>query len=227
MATQKFSSLKCRYALLSVAAATLVFLPGIAGAQSCNSAAKVTAAVFDKVGTVAVAAGCETVKVALSDDHQFDAKDLLACYQKASFATGLADMMTGWWNKMVADQSTTWSTLGPRRLDMNKDNDGTLEGTGGRMFVAAVPFRTDSATVTISERDGKGKASAVVCLHEPDGKAREVKTVWFNDTDTRKDNESETRTVELTGVKGLLPSIHLDGKSFSNKLSYTLRVDTD
>ena len=223
MAMLKLNTVTCRYTLLSVAAATLIFLPQVASAQSCQSATKVAADVFDKVGTEAVALGCSAVKIALGKDQQFDQNDLLSCYKDASFYTGLARSLTSWWNTQVANNN--WSTLGPRNLEMDKNLDGKLIGTSGRMFIAAVPLETDSATIKISERDGKGKASFVVCTHAPGGKWHEVATGSFNDTGDRKDNESETRTVKLTGVKGLLASINIDGKSVANTFSYTIRAD--
>ena len=153
---------------VSISTIMVAALPGFAFAQNCQSATKVAADIYDKVGTEAIALGCSAVKIALAGEgNTFDTKDLLDCYKDASFFSGLTKSLVGWWNNQVADNN--WSTLGPRRLTLNTNLDGTLVGTTGRMFIS-FPLENDTLTITTSERDGKAKTSLIVCKHLPDGK---------------------------------------------------------
>jgi hypothetical protein len=206
----------------SVSAIMLVTVPGFAFAQSCQSATKVAADIYDKVGTEAIALGCSAVKVALAGEGDtFDQKDLLECYKDASFYSGLTKSLTGWWNSQVAKNA--WATIGPRRLTLNTNLDGTLVATTGRQFVS-FPMESDNLTITTSERDGRAKTSLVVCKHFPDGKWSELSTRWFNDTNDQQRNDNEVEKVVLTGVKGYEISIHLDAKSVANTFAYTVRA---
>jgi hypothetical protein len=207
---------------LSISAVILAVAPGLAQAQSCTSAAKVAGDIYQKVGTEAVALGCSAIKIAFGKDDTFDQKDLLECYKDASFYTGLIDSLTGWWNTKVANNE--WSTLGPRRFTANTDHDGTLLGTSGRMFIT-FPMKEDNATILISERDGRAKTSVVICKHYPDGKWSQLSTRWFNESNDMQKKENEVERLELTGVKGSELSLSLDGKSFTNSFSYTVRVE--
>ncbi len=206
---------------LSVAAAMLVLTPHLASAQNCRSATKVAADVFNKVGTEAVALGCSAVKIAINKNEQFDQNDLLQCYKDATFYTNLTRNLTSWWNNQVAHNN--WSTIGPRLLEPNKNLDGKFIGTSGRMFMST-PIKDDEATITISERDGKAKTSFVACTHTPNGKWTEVATRSFNGSGDGKDNEGETRTIKLTGVKGQVVSLNGDAGSVTRSFAYTVRL---
>jgi hypothetical protein len=204
----------------AVALAAAVLAPGAAAAQSCKSAAKTASQLYEKVGEEAVAAGCVAVKLALEKGGTFDVKDLSQCYGIASFATTLTSGLVSYWNQLVGDGS---ATIGPRDLPFDETEKGKLVGTSGRMYIS-LPLPTDSAEVTITERDGKAKTSVVVCEHTPDGKFHEVKTVWFNQDDRAKDDRSETRTVSLEGLRGRPISVHLDAKSVANTFEYAVRL---
>ncbi len=208
---------------LSVSFIVLTAIPGVALAQSCQSAAKVAGDVYNKVGTEAIALGCSAIKIALAGENDsFDQKDLLECYKDASFYSGLSKSLIGWWNTQVAHNA--WATIGPRRLTLNSNLDGTLIGTSGRMFVS-FPMENDKLTITVSERDGKAKTSVIVCKHYPDGKWTQLSTRWFNDTNDLQRKDNEVERIELSGVKGYEISVHADAKSFSNTFEYTVRAD--
>ena len=202
---------------MSVSAIILAAVPGLAQAQSCQSGTKVASDIFAKVGTHAVAAGCSAIKIALAGEgEKYDQNDLLECYKDASFYTGLSASLTAWWNTQVAHNA--WPTLGPRLLEMDKNLDGKLIGTSGRMFIS-FPMKNDKVTISISERDGKAKTSVVVCKHDPEGKWTQLATRWFNNTNDLQRRTNEEHNIELSGVKGYEISVHADAKSVTNTFS--------
>lgn len=179
----------------------LAALPTTAHAQSCQSASKVTSDIWGEVDDFVKMYPC----VSAVD----------CAVKKGSLMT---DRLIKFWNTMSGNG---WSRIGPRRLDFDKKLEGTIAGTGGRMFVS-LPSSASPVTLTIRERDGKGKVSVVVCKVDAKNRRTKVATLWFNDNKKRKNNAKEKRTVKVKGVKGDIITVHFDGKSVSNKFSYTL-----
>lgn len=93
------------------------------------------------------------------------------------------------------------------------------------MFIMPYPLKKDTATLTITERDGKGKARVDVCKYNEGGKHIELASWMFNDTDDRKDKPHEVRTLHLNGVQNYIIVVRLNGLSMTNTLSYKLRLD--
>jgi hypothetical protein len=208
--------------ILTICVFTGAMVPASAYAD-CKSAATVAGDIFNEVGTQAITAGCAAIKAA--GGNGFTAKDLLDCYQRAGFYTDMTSALTTWWNTTVGKNG--WGKIGARHLaDGAPAEDGTLIGTSGRQFVT-FPMKDDTATLTITERDGKAKTNVVICKHLPNdgGKWTELTTVWFNDTNDRQKEDHEKRTVQLKDVAGTIVSIKLDAKSVTNKFAYSIKLD--
>jgi hypothetical protein len=175
-------------------------------AQSCTSAAKVTADIWDVVGPYATTVGCA------SGDPT-----LCTAAQLAEFT---AKCIT-FWNNQV---NNSWATIGPRDMEFGKTYTGTLVGTSGRLFISPYPSTSDEVTVTIDETDGKAKTAVVVCKVNKNNEATQVAEKWFNDTDERQDKKDEHREIVVKGAKNHIIVVHFDAKSALNSFSYKLRA---
>ena len=89
---------------------------GQAWAQSCDSAAKVTSDIWDEVDTFVKIYPCVTV---------------VDCVVKKGSL--LTDKLTSFWN---AAAGNSWARIGPRKLPFGSTLEGTLVGTGGRMYIS-------------------------------------------------------------------------------------------
>lgn len=188
----------------SLFASLLILISGDqARAQSCDSASKVTADIWDEVDAFVKAYPCSNVA---------------DCAVKQGAL--MTDKLTRFWNGMVGN---SWARIGPRRLPFGETLTGTLVGTGGRMFVS-FPAAQTPITVTIEETHGEGKASVVICKVNDRNKRTKVATKWFNDTKDRRRDGRERRSVSVKGAKGDIITIHLDGKSATKKFGYTIRT---
>ena len=199
-------------------------LPKLTYAQSCESATKVVADIWEEAGDVALKIGCGVAGgagAAVGVEVDFD-----ACYESAQKYANLTEKMIDFWNNAVGHN---WAVIGPRQLSMNTDLKGTLWGTSGRMFVTAYPMASDKVTITIDERDGKAKTSVVVCKFDQNSKHTKLATKWFNDTSDRRNKSDEHRKVEVTGARGYILSVHFDAKEIlpTKKFAYTLRAEED
>ena len=172
---------------------------------SCGSAAKVSSDIFKELDKLLKTSIC---------------KSFVACSAAAEVAK-LSSQLVSFWNQAA---NNSWATIGPRRLDANTFLTGRLVSTGGRLFVAPTPARSDSITVTIDELDGKGKTGVAICLTSKSGNTRKVKEMNFNLDNDAKKNEHEKRTFTVTGAAGSILSVHLDGKSVGNTFQYKLRA---
>jgi hypothetical protein len=185
--------------------------------MSCNSAAKVVSDIWQEWDEEIIKLGCAGIAAYVQNPAI-----MMECLEKGNKANEAVQRMVSFWNRMVGN---TWAQLGPRELVLNTNLQGTLQGTGGRMFVMQHPLRADKATVSIDERDGKAKTEVTICKAGPNASLTPVRTLWFNDEKADKRDQSEDRSVSLSDVKGYLLVVHLDAKSVTNKFAYTLRVD--
>lgn len=189
---------------------------GLATAQSCQSAPSVISDLNEEIAKKLIKIGCG-ISTAYSGG---DAKTFNACISDINKYRKLTDQMVAYWN----GRKSSWSTIGPRRLDFGKYEHGRLVSTGGRMYISCVPSNKSTLTVDISELDGKGKASFVVCKVDRRGNYTQLRRGWFNDSSDRKKKKDEKRSFKISGVKAHIISIHFDGKSVGNTFQYKVRV---
>jgi hypothetical protein len=205
--------------LLATLIVALCSVPQTTAAQSCNSAASVTADLWNELHDLAAELDCS---LSASSPSQRATRLIRACGSEPQQVAHLSQSITEFWN----DQANgAWATLGPRRLRMNQNHVGRLVSTGGRMFVAAEPMTQRRVTLTIDELDGKAKTSIVICKVDEHNQRTKVRTVWFNETRAQKKDKSQRRVVQVRGAKNHLITVHLDAKSATNTFRYRLRAE--
>ena len=178
-------------------------------AQGCKSATSVVSDIFNNYGKILATLGCSLT-------------NQTSCLGDAKKYAQMTSDMVAYWNKR--SKTSSWATIGPRRLDFAKDHVGKIVSTGGRMFISPIPSNKSTLNVSISELDGKGKTSVVICKVDKNGNYFPLATKWFNDTSDRKSLKNEKRNFTINNVKGFLISVHFDGKSVGNTFQYKLKV---
>jgi hypothetical protein len=198
-------------ALMTIAIAAFVVtttgaVPPAQAETGCGTkTAKVVGDVYKQLDKVLKSAGC---------------KALPQCATVAKINSVISNMVKFW--NWAAKNS--WAKIGPRRLVFNSALTGRVVSTTGRLFVSAYPSLKDSVKVTIQETDGKGKTGVAVCKTSPKGNVTRVVNWGFNPNDKAKKNKRERKEIVITGAKNHVISVHLDGKSVGNTMSYTLRA---
>lgn len=191
-----------------LSALLLFFCFGLGHTQSCKSAPSVVSDLNREISRVLKVKGCNP-------------NNFPQCLSNPSTYLYLTDQMVKFWNR----KSSSWATIGPRRLNFGKWEQGRVVSSGGRMYISSVPSNKSKLTVNIRELDGKGKTSYVICKVNRDGSYTKLKTGWFNEVNSQKSNKRETRSHTISAVKGHLISIHFDGKSVGNTFQYKVKVE--
>ncbi len=182
-------------------------------AQSCNSAAQIVSDIWDAAEDKAVAVGCSSASVSTG-------YGLVAC--AALKGVQYTSKMITYWNSKV---NNSWATIGPRSIQKGDTENGNIIGTTGRKYITPYPLDYDNATITINEKDGKGKMCVVVCTTDKNGNTVKIAEKWFNDTSSRKKKKNEKRTITISNSKAKVVSIHFDGKSVTNSFKYSVSLD--
>jgi hypothetical protein len=189
--------------LVPLVAALLFTTSAHAESGSCNTVANVTSTVWDKTGP--------TVKSALNTSGPFGAT--------AAKTLTLLEKGIKIWNKI---SGSTWAKVGPRRLDFEKWEQGTLIGPTERMFISTLPA-LNPVTVDINKLDHEGKVKVVVCKVPEKGKAKLVKAVTIE----AGAKNGRVASIDIPDAKGHLVTVVLHGKSVAKKLQYKVRVKMD
>lgn len=121
------------------------------------------------------------------------------------------------WNQL-ADNSP--ATIGPRRLDLGVNLQGTVLNPGERRFISLPILDHDKVKLTLKKEGGQSETDIVISKLDPDGKCSEVahKTVPFG-------TGSYKKTFTVDSARGSILIVHLVPKSVLRKLEYTLRAD--
>lgn len=168
---------------------------------SCTTAADVGSKVWSKAGPM--------VKGALATSGPFGAT--------VAEVAGFVEKGVKLWNEIAGD--TTWAKIGPRRLDFDQWDTGTLIGPTERLFVSSFPA-TNPVTVDIHKLDNDGEVKVVVCKVPEKGKAVHVRSFTI-DKDTKV---GLVKSIDVDGAKGHLITIALHGKSVAKSLQYKVRA---
>lgn len=168
---------------------------------SCTSAAEVTSDVWAYAGPAlkkaAVAGGPQTATLA---------------QMAAALEQGIKQ-----WNTLLAGNG--WARIGPRAIEFEKAEKGTVQGITERLFVSPMPaFRP--VTVEITKLDGKGRVRAVVCKAPEKGRAQVVRA--FDIDDDTKDGTVEK--VEIPDAVGHVIKIVFHGKNATRSIQYTVKA---
>lgn len=180
-------------------------------AQSCNTGANITADIWEMVSDDLVKFGCN-----LSDGEYYD------CLESGNNVVTFINDLVRYWNQ---NANNSWSTIGPRKMEIGERYNGKLIGTSGRLFITPVPIPQNRVTITIKEKNGKAKTGVVVCVVDRNNQVVESKTRWFNNNTERKNDRSERRQVVLENTRAHLIKVHLDAKSATNTFEYELIVN--
>ncbi|MEZ4220624.1 MAG: hypothetical protein R3B13_06800 [Polyangiaceae bacterium] len=172
-----------------------------ARADSCQTVANTTAKVWKNTPAA--------VKQAIAKSGPYGATAIAAI---KLIATGVKI-----WNMLAKDDS--WARIGPRRMDFDAWQDGTLVGISERMFISGIPA-VNPVEIEFKKLDRNGKAKVVVCEVPENGKARPVTSFVID----KEDKDGETRTVKIDGAKGKIITVVLHGKNATKSLKYKLRA---
>lgn len=184
-----------------------------AHAGGCESGTKVASDIWGKYDGVIEKLGCAVVMVASEG-----AVPPNACLDAAEKVAKVADEMIKFWN---AAAQNSWAHIGPRRLDLGETLKGRLVSTGGRLFVSDRPLEDDEIELKIEKLDGKAKTEVTVCS-EFRGK---ISKPWTFTIDNGNENTGKVWKKTIKGMRGHILMVHLDAKSVTNTMQYTLRAE--
>lgn len=183
-----------------------------ARAGSCESGAQITAKLWKEYDSYVKAAGCAIIQIVAGGTVPPN-----ECIDVADKADKILRDMIKVWNGAAKD---TWAKIGPRRLDVGETLQGRVVSTGERMFIMPAPSDKDQLDFELKKLDGKAKAEVTVCK-EHRGKRDKLYTFVI---DNGKDNVGEVWKKKLTGVKGHIVTVHIDAKSLTNTMQYSLKL---
>lgn len=112
-------------------------------------------------------------------------------------------------------------TIGPRFIEFNKNQDGTVIAPGDRTFVSNAPLEKDGASFSLTHHDGKATLEVAVCKIDADGKATKLESFTL---DGGKLKDGETITKNYTGLKGNFLQVFLNGKGLASKFKLTFKA---
>ena len=183
--------------------------------DKCRSGAQVFGDVYEKWGAVIIASGCV---VGVNAGTGGVAMPLtLQCISNAKKYAEATEQMVKFFNQQA--NNGRW-TIGPRRIEWNKAQTGTVVSTFSRVFISAAPVDKDSITVKVKKLDGKAETDIIIC--KVDEKGNFVKLAQFQFD--KKDDAGEEITRTVTGVKGHLVQVRIDADSVVKKFEYSLTV---
>ena len=194
----------------------LFFASSQLSAQSCNTAASVTSDIWNKTTSLlAQTYACPVAQI-------ISGQPLPNCVRNVRTYAGFANKMIRFWN---SNAGNSWSTIGPRKLEMGKSHQGRLVGTTGRLYISPCPVNKNSVSITLEELDGKAKTGVKICKVNHRNQAVTVRTIWFNDSSSKKRNKKEKYTVNIPGASGFIMKVNLDAKSVGNTFQYKVRMN--
>lgn len=184
--------------------------------DKCRSAAQVFGDVYQKWGAVIIATGCVAAVNAGTGGVAMAAT--LNCIKNAKKYAEAVEEMVKFFN--AAMNNNRW-TIGPRRIEWGNTQTGSVVSTFSRVFISAAPVDKDSITVKVKKVEGKAQADIIICKVDDKGNFIKIAQIEF---DKGNDNEGETITKTVTGVKGHLVQVRIDADSVAKKFEYQLTV---
>ncbi|MCS4503930.1 hypothetical protein NYO91_07555 [Arhodomonas aquaeolei] len=214
------------------AAATAVLAGLLAGmsvvhAGNCRTPAKAAADLWDRYDQVAKAVGCAvgTAGAAVATGGvslPASAAIYAGCLGKSEAADRATKGMIAAWNRM---NRNGWGTIGPRKMVLGASYEGTIRGPGSRMYITPAPvgaFMLDLSLGKRDERRNKGRTEVTVCRFAPPGDDGLVdgEKLWSFTIDRGRGNQGRTWHRRLTGVRGYIVTVALQGKSAVKAMKY-------
>ncbi|HWP42959.1 MAG TPA: hypothetical protein VNO14_06980 [Blastocatellia bacterium] len=125
--------------------------------------------------------------------------------------------------RLNAFANNSWATLGPRKIEFGTTQTGTLIIPGDRTFLSSTPLDKNSATITITKKDGRGGAVVTICKVNDKGVYTKLKEFRF---DTGDPKSPVTRTETVSGVQNHILQVRLDGQGGGpgSRLAFDFKV---
>lgn len=113
-------------------------------------------------------------------------------------------------------------TIGPRDLMVGTSQNGDIINPAVRTFLTPSLLDKDSLTVEVNKTDGKGGALIRICKIDENKKFTSLKTIAFDEGD----NGPQTKRETVSGVKGHIVQVFIDGQGGVGKaFRYTLKTN--
>jgi hypothetical protein len=185
-------------------------------ADNCRSVAQIFSDVYDKWGAVIIATGCVVAVNAGTGGVAMAAT--LNCIKNAKKYAEAVEKMVKFFNENAGN--SRWK-IGPRQIEWGKVQTGTVVSATSRVFVSAAPVDKDSVTIKVKKIEGKAQTDIIICKVDEKGNFIKLAQVEFAKGD---DNEGQTITKTVSGVKGHLVQVRVDSDSVAKKFEYQLTV---
>lgn len=119
------------------------------------------------------------------------------------------------WNAIVGNSSATW---GPRNIDLDTPEHGTVHGGTKRTFVTD-PLFYENATITLNKTGGRGRTVVLVCTHDDRGNSEGVREYTFVNSGL-----NSSKTFNIPNVRGKIVSIAISCKTSLRSFSYNVEI---
>ncbi|HIN86903.1 MAG TPA: hypothetical protein EYN06_10505 [Myxococcales bacterium] len=201
-----------KFVVIAFSVGLLLMSSSIASAQDCGKGREILKKLQGAVEKVLDEVGCHYIQAQTGTPA-------VVCKKGAKVIHKLEKKMNAalrkLWKKMVKN---SWATIGPRDLQWDKTNSGTLVGLGGRMFVAQTPSHEQTITIKIKKYDGRAKAGVAICVRDlVDKKFKILKKHSF-----KKGSQKASFKYTIKNAVGKIIMVHLKGKSLAKKFKYLL-----
>ncbi len=220
----------CNRAIVSAIGCAMGILPAtVLGAADCDRGARVAADIFGVAEDISAKEQCQNLKVTKPVSATIAAANPVfgpivvtaayaGCLAYAEYGSYLHSM-TAAWNNLAANK---WATFGPRQIEFNSIQSGTVVNPSKRTFVSAIPLDSDSLSVKLTKKGGGASTEVVVCSHSPSGGTRlEHNTVISGGA---ADGFSWSPQI-IDGVLDHVVSIQVSPSGAGKQLGYTLQVN--
>ncbi len=125
----------------------------------------------------------------------------------------LASTAVTGWNQLA---NNSWSTIGPRSLNIGSTETGNVVGRTTRTFIMP-PSNRDTIRVTINKTDGRARTGVTICTQTNDDRRQSVVSHSFPNT-----NDPLVETFEITGAADKVISIAIKNYSVGNQFQYSI-----
>lgn len=211
--------------MIAILAALLFAGSPFAYAANCQTGAKVASDLWktydDEAKKVGCVLGTGAAVIATGGMKLPEAAKIYSeCLQKTDKADQIARNVIQQWNDLV---NNNWATIGPRKLEMNSTQTGTIRSQGTRMFVTPTPV-SDALEIAITKERFRGKTRVTVCKYSPSGPGLNANgdKIWEFTVDKGLGNKGKTWRRQFGDVAGHIVSVSLKGQSLVKSMKYSV-----
>ena len=216
---------KPSFLFIGIFVALLFAASPVTHAANCQTGAKVASDLWktydDEAKKVGCVLGTGAVVIATGGMKLPEAVKIYSeCLQKADKADKITRNVIQKWNDLV---NNNWATLGPRKLEMNDTQTGTIRSQGTRMFVTPTPV-SDALEIAITKERFRGKTRVTVCKYAPSGPGLNANgdKIWEFTIGKGLSNKGKTWRRQFGDVAGHIVSVSFKGQSLAKSMKYRL-----